>query len=165
MTFTRASHLTAGLPRLLSAARPPAAAHLSACADHPALGLILDSFHTLCLGDDLSGLAEAVPAEKLFFVQLADAPRLSMDPLSWSRHHRSFPGQGELPVAEFLRGTLAAGYRGPLSLEIFNDEFRSAPARRIATEITRRGGVPLLLGAAWFIAQARRQRALWETAS
>jgi hypothetical protein len=40
-----------------------------------------------------------------------------------------------------------------------------APARRIATEITRRGGTPLLLGAAWFIAQARQQRALWETAS
>jgi hypothetical protein len=40
-----------------------------------------------------------------------------------------------------------------------------APARRIATEITRRGGTPLLLGAAWFIAQARRQRELWETAS
>ena len=80
------------------------------------------------------GLAEAVPAEKLFFVQLADAPRLSMDPLSWSRHFRSFPGQGELPVAEFLRDVLAAGYRGPLSLEIFNDEFRSAPARRIARD-------------------------------
>ncbi|WP_375773458.1 shikimate dehydrogenase [Archangium gephyra] len=40
-----------------------------------------------------------------------------------------------------------------------------APGRRIATEITRRGGTPLLLGAAWFIAQARQQRALWETAS
>jgi 4-hydroxyphenylpyruvate dioxygenase len=103
-------------------------------ADHPALGLILDSFHTLALGDDLRGLAGAVPAEKLFFVQLADAPRLSMDPLSWSRHFRSFPGQGELPVAEFLRDVLAAGYRGPLSLEIFNDEFRSAPARRIARD-------------------------------
>jgi 4-hydroxyphenylpyruvate dioxygenase len=103
-------------------------------ADHPALGLILDSFHTLCLGDDLTGLAEAVPAEKLFFIQLADAPRLSMDPLSWSRHHRSFPGQGDLPVAGFLRDVLAAGYRGPLSLEIFNDEFRSAPARRIARD-------------------------------
>jgi 4-hydroxyphenylpyruvate dioxygenase len=103
-------------------------------AGHPALGLILDSFHTLALGDDLAGLAEAVPAEKLFFLQLADAPRLSMDPLSWSRHHRSFPGQGELPVAEFLRDVLAAGYTGPLSLEIFNDEFRSAPARRIARD-------------------------------
>jgi 4-hydroxyphenylpyruvate dioxygenase len=103
-------------------------------ADHPALGLILDTFHTCALGDDLSGLAETVPAEKLFFVQLADAPRLSMDPLSWSRHFRSFPGQGELPVAEFLRDVLAAGYRGPLSLEIFNDEFRSAPSRRIARD-------------------------------
>ncbi|MBR0671255.1 bifunctional sugar phosphate isomerase/epimerase/4-hydroxyphenylpyruvate dioxygenase family protein [Neoroseomonas soli] len=103
-------------------------------ADHPALGLILDSFHTLALGDDLAGLSATVPAEKLFFVQLADAPRLSMDPLSWSRHFRSFPGQGELPVPAFLREVLAAGYAGPLSLEVFNDEFRTAPARRIARD-------------------------------
>ncbi len=103
-------------------------------ADHPALGLCLDSFHTLSLGDDLSGLADMVPKEKLFFLQLADAPRLSMDVLSWSRHHRLFPGQGELPVTEFLRDLLAAGYDGPLSLEIFNDEFRAAPARRIARD-------------------------------
>ena len=103
-------------------------------ADHPALGLILDSFHTLCLGDDLAGLAGTIPAEKLFFVQLADAPRLTMDPLSWSRHHRLFPGQGELPVPGFLRDALAAGYAGPLSLEVFNDEFRTAPSRRIARD-------------------------------
>ena len=61
-------------------------------ADHPALGLVLDSFHTLALGDTLDGL-DAVPADKLFFVQLADAPRLSMDVLSWSRHYRIFPGR------------------------------------------------------------------------
>ncbi len=103
-------------------------------ADHPALGLCLDSFHTLALGDDLDGLATTVPAEKLFFLQLADAPKLTMDPLSWSRHHRLFPGQGELPVAGFLTALLAAGYAGPLSLEIFNDEFRAAPSRRIARD-------------------------------
>lgn len=40
-----------------------------------------------------------------------------------------------------------------------------APARRIAHDIRRRGGTPVLLGAAWFIAQARRQRALWETST
>lgn len=39
-----------------------------------------------------------------------------------------------------------------------------APGRRIASEVRRRGGVPVRLGAAWFIAQARRQRELWETA-
>jgi hypothetical protein len=40
-----------------------------------------------------------------------------------------------------------------------------APGRRIAKEISRRGGTPVMLGAAWFIAQARRQRELWETAT
>lgn len=106
-------------------------------ADHPALGLVLDSFHTLALGEDLAGLAESVPGEKIFFLQLADAPRLAMDVLSWSRHHRVFPGQGELPVAPFLREVLRAGYAGPLSLEVFNDEFRGAPARRTARDAMR----------------------------
>jgi len=102
-------------------------------ADHPALGLVADSFHTLAIGDDHAGLS-AVPANRLFLVQLADAPKLTMDPLSWSRHFRSFPGQGELPVAGFLRSVLATGYVGPISLEIFNDEFRIAPARLTARD-------------------------------
>lgn len=102
-------------------------------ADHVALGLILDSFHTLAVDDDLDSIAE-VPSDKLFFVQLADAPRLAMDVLSWSRHFRNFPGQGELPVARFVHDVLAAGYRGPLSLEVFNDEFRAAPARLMARD-------------------------------
>jgi 4-hydroxyphenylpyruvate dioxygenase len=102
-------------------------------ADHPALGLILDSFHTLVVGDEPGGIT-AVPAEKLFFVQLADAPRLTMDPLSLSRHFRNFPGQGQLPVAEFLRAVYATGYCGHLSLEIFNNDFRAAPARATARD-------------------------------
>ena len=40
-----------------------------------------------------------VPAEKLFFLQLADAPQLRMDVLQWSRHHRLFPGQGAFDLA------------------------------------------------------------------
>lgn len=40
-----------------------------------------------------------------------------------------------------------------------------APGRRIAHLIRQRGGTPVLLGAAWFIAQAREQRALWESSS
>jgi 4-hydroxyphenylpyruvate dioxygenase len=102
-------------------------------AAHPALGLIVDSFHTLSLGDDPSGIAQ-LPAEKLFFVQMADAPRLSMDVLSWSRHFRNFPGQGDLDVTGFMRAVLASGYTGPLSLEVFNDDFRSAPARFVARD-------------------------------
>ena len=102
-------------------------------ADHAALGLIVDSFHTLAVGDDPAGLAD-LPGERIFFVQLADAPRVSMDVLSWSRHFRNFPGQGELPVGAFLREVLDSGYRGPVSLEIFNDDFRAAPAQLIARD-------------------------------
>jgi len=102
-------------------------------AGHPALGLIVDSFHTLALGDDPAGLAD-VPGERIFFVQLADAPALSMDVLSWSRHHRSFPYQGDLPLDGFVGAVLASGYQGPLSLEVFNDHFRAAPARMIARD-------------------------------
>ena len=102
-------------------------------AGHPALGLIVDSFHTLALRDDPAGLAD-VPGDRIFYVQLADAPLLSLDVLSWSRHHRSFPGQGDLPVDGFVRAVLASGYAGPLSLEVFNDHFRAAPARAIARD-------------------------------
>ncbi len=39
-----------------------------------------------------------------------------------------------------------------------------APGRAIARTIAARGGEPLRLGPRWFIAQARRQRTLWESA-
>jgi 4-hydroxyphenylpyruvate dioxygenase len=107
--------------------------HIVQLAAHPALGLILDSFHTLCLDDDPAPIAD-LPGDRIFFVQLADAPRLAMDVLSWSRHFRNFPGQGALDVAGFLRHTLASGYAGPISLEVFNDDFRAAPARLVARD-------------------------------
>jgi 4-hydroxyphenylpyruvate dioxygenase len=102
-------------------------------ADHPALGLIVDSFHTLARGDDFSGIAR-VPGEKIFFVQMADAPKLSMDVLNWGRHFRNFPGQGDLDVTGFMRAVLASGYQGPLSLEVFSDDFRASPARVVARD-------------------------------
>lgn len=105
-------------------------------ADHPALGLCLDSFHILSRGSDPAGIRE-IPGDKLFFLQLADAPDLQMDVLSWSRHHRLFPGQGAFDLPAFLGHVLAAGYRGPLSLEVFNDVFRQADPRRAAVDARR----------------------------
>lgn len=105
-------------------------------ADHPHLGLILDSFHTLALKDDWRAIA-ALPGDRIFFVQLADAPWVSTDPLTHSRHYRCFPGQGDFEVAGFLGAVLDAGYTGPISLEVFNDEFRAAPARANAGDAKR----------------------------
>ncbi len=101
--------------------------------DHPALGVLLDSFHTLSLKGDPSGIAN-IPGDKIFFVQMADAPVLAMDVLEWSRHFRCFPGQGEFDLPGFLAPILKSGYTGPLSLEIFNDGFRAAPPRANAAD-------------------------------
>ena len=92
-------------------------------ADHPAVGVCLDSFHVLSRGHDPAGIAD-IPADKIFYLQLADAPALTMDVLSWSRHHRLFPGEGTFDLVGFVAQVLATGYDGPLSLEVFNDTFR-----------------------------------------
>ncbi|MFF5291454.1 sugar phosphate isomerase/epimerase and 4-hydroxyphenylpyruvate domain-containing protein [Paractinoplanes globisporus] len=105
-------------------------------ADHPALGLCLDSFHVLSRSAALEGIAR-LPGDRIFFLQLADAPRLGMDVLQWSRHHRLFPLQGGLDLVGFTAAVLATGYTGPLSLEVFNDVFRQADPHRTAVDARR----------------------------
>lgn len=102
-------------------------------ADHPNVGLILDSFHTLARRIDPDTI-RAIPGDRIFFVQLADAPAIDMDLLYWSRHFRNMPGEGDLDVTRFMRAILATGYAGPLSLEIFNDQFRSGLPRLVAQD-------------------------------
>lgn len=102
-------------------------------ADHPAVGLVLDSFHVLARGTDLSAV-RSIPPERIFLVQMADAPKLDMDYLSWSRHYRCFPGQGDLPIDDFMLALHATGFDGLLSLEIFNDRFRAGSARSVAVD-------------------------------
>jgi 4-hydroxyphenylpyruvate dioxygenase len=104
--------------------------------DHPNLGTCLDSFHILSRGSDLAAIRD-IPGEKIFFLQLADAPVIAMDVLQWSRHYRCFPGQGGFDLAGFMGHVRAAGYDGPLSLEVFNDHFRQADPERIAVDAMR----------------------------
>ncbi|MES2443212.1 MAG: TIM barrel protein [Pseudomonadota bacterium] len=101
--------------------------------DHPALGLILDSFHSLVRKVPSSSIGDIDPA-KLFLVQIADAPWLDMDFLSWSRHFRNMPGQGDLPVADFAAEIFRIGFEGYWSLEIFNDRFRAGSASGVALD-------------------------------
>ena len=102
-------------------------------ADHSAVGLVLDSFHIFARNTDL-GAIRNVPKEKLFLIQMADAPRLDMDYLSWGRHYRTFPGQGDFAIGAFTDALLATGFDGLLSLEIFNDQFRAGSARSVAID-------------------------------
>jgi 4-hydroxyphenylpyruvate dioxygenase len=97
------------------------------------VGLILDSFHTLARKIDPASI-RSIPGDRIFFLQLADAPRIDMDLLYWSRHFRNMPGEGDLPLVDFVRAVIATGYAGPLSLEIFNDQFRGGSFKAIAVD-------------------------------
>ena len=112
------------------------AARIVRLADHPRIGLCLDSFHILSKGHSPEAI-ETIPAEKIFFVQMADAPLLSMDVLSWSRHHRVFPGEGGFDLGAFMAHLVRTGYDGPVSLEIFNDTFRQADPLETAIDARR----------------------------
>jgi 4-hydroxyphenylpyruvate dioxygenase len=102
-------------------------------ADHRNIGLILDSFHTLARRIDPNSI-RSIPGDRIFIVQLADAPQIEMDLLYWSRHFRNMPGEGDLPVTDFMRAVAATGYAGTLSLEVFNDQFRGGSPRSIAVD-------------------------------
>ncbi|HZV08635.1 MAG TPA: TIM barrel protein, partial [Novosphingobium sp.] len=101
--------------------------------DHPHVGIILDSYHSLSRRIPSDSI-RAIPGHKITFVQLADAPLLDMDLLYWSRHFRNLPGQGGFDLPAYVAEILRTGYDGPLSLEIFNDRFRSHSPRMVAED-------------------------------
>jgi 4-hydroxyphenylpyruvate dioxygenase len=101
--------------------------------DHAAVGLVLDAFSSLAPGIPIDSL-NSIRHDKLFHVQIADAPKLAMDPLSWSRHFRCMPGQGDLPLIEYVGALRRMGYDGVLSLEIFNDRFRAGSTTEVALD-------------------------------
>lgn len=88
------------------------------------------------LAGSLASLARTVPGDRIFFFQCGDAELVSpaafhppADPstpalLPWSRNHRLYPLEqslgGYMPVELVAAAVLATGYKGPMSLEVFN---------------------------------------------
>ena len=102
-------------------------------AGHPAVGLTLNSFHSCARAIPTDSILTIDPA-RIFLVQLADAPRLDMNLRQWYRHYSNMPGQGDLPIRDYVAALLRIGYDGPLSLEIFNDRFRAGSSGVVAKD-------------------------------
>lgn len=87
----------------------PATLELIRQVGHPNLGFIFDTMHagrTGVTADDV----RAVPPELIGYIQLCDAPRgqadyAFLDPgyMDEAMHERMAPGDGEMPLAEYLR--------------------------------------------------------------
>ena len=95
-------------------------------------GIVVDPYHIFTRGrtaEDLNG----IPVERLSVVQLCDAvlPVAANDYLQRARHHRLFPGKGNLPLGQLIRKLEQLGYTGPIGLEIYNDQYLREPVDEI----------------------------------
>ena len=102
-------------------------------ANHPHLGLILDSFHTLSLRDDPSASRRS-PAKSLF-MQLATR-RCWQWTCAMGAALRCFPGQGQSDLEDFSSRSCCRLYRSDVA-GIFNDLFGRRP--HVAPPSTRCG--------------------------
>ncbi|MFI5614221.1 sugar phosphate isomerase/epimerase family protein [Amycolatopsis sp. NPDC051903] len=90
--------------------------------DSPFLGIAVDSYHLWWDPLLAAGLRRA--GSRIAAVQLADwvVPEPGLLP------PRGLPGEGVVPLREFVKLTREAGYRGALEIEVLGDRFRSLPA-------------------------------------
>jgi len=99
---------------------PAEALAIVEAAGHPALGIMVDTFHCHKSGvgpDDVAHL----PGERLLIVHINDSEDLPPEQLTDA--HRLYPGLGVLPLDGYLSALRDVGYEGFLSVELFRPEY------------------------------------------
>lgn len=100
--------------------------------DHPNIGLVLDSFHVFAMDLPLKDIAR-IDKSKIFMVEVSDFPKGKFpDYVELSRGYRLVPGEGHLPLGDFVQAVRETGYDGTLSLEVFNAYYKTLPVQALA---------------------------------
>jgi sugar phosphate isomerase/epimerase len=91
-------------------------------ADHPSLGVLVDVLHLVRTAGRAADLAQ-VPPGRAPYVQICDAHSLApfADEAAYeyeARHDRAMPGQGALPLTEFVQACAARSDIGAMSVEV-----------------------------------------------
>jgi sugar phosphate isomerase/epimerase len=101
-------------------------------ADRDNGGLMLDTWHFIRSG----GVPEAlrkVPGDKIFAVQLADAPAAPEGAIfDETLRKRRPPGEGDGQLVELVRTLDAIGCTAPLGVEVFSERLGALPVEDIA---------------------------------
>jgi len=102
-------------------------------AGHPNVGLAIDTFHVLARGTSREPF-DKIPGDKIFLVQLSDYLWDLDDLIETARHRRVFPSEGNhnAAIVELVGRIERAGYRGPYSFDVVNDDYAHLPATAVA---------------------------------
>lgn len=108
----------------------PIGVDLVEAVDHPACGLVLDSWHVFRAGTTLDELAKCLSPEILFGVELDDAiDEIGGTLFEDTINNRRLCGEGAFPLVDFVATMRAVGYDGPWGVEIISEEHRARPLR------------------------------------
>jgi len=92
---------------------------IDATKDHN-VGLVIDAFHFYVGGSTWESL-EGLDPSQLFIVHLDDAEQRPRGALTDA--HRLLPGDGIIPLREFIQRLQRIGYAGVYSIELFRPEY------------------------------------------
>ena len=94
------------------------------------LCLVVDTFHHFRGSNDWAQL-DAMPGERVMMIQFCDAAAVPIGDgyLDETMHHRMAPGEGGLPLVDFVRTMDRVGARGSYAVEVLSSELATlAPA-------------------------------------
>lgn len=119
--------------------------------NHPAGGLVVDSWHVKRGGTDYADLVSILDIDKVFVVELADGASLPRGDL-WNdaTNHRLSPGEGELDLGRFVAEMHRAGWRGVWGVEVISERQRRMDVAQAVLE-THRATVRVLRAAEAFL--------------
>ena len=99
-------------------------------AAHPSACFLLDVYHIFKGGSDFEGLA-MVSGSRMHNFHVNDYPA-SPPRDTISDAHRVYPGDGVAPLSRIFRILRDSGYRGAVSLELFNRDYWKQDALEVA---------------------------------
>lgn len=106
---------------------------------NPHGGLAVDTWHVARGGTSPRELAEILPLEYVFIVELADAHRhVAGTLLDDSYDRRQMPGDGDLDTAGFVAAFHDIGWRKHWGVEILSDQLRSLPIEQGVLQVRKK---------------------------
>jgi len=101
---------------------------LDIAEQHPAeaVGVVIDTFHVFWDPEAFAGIERA--GDRIVSFQICDWPVPLPDVLLG----RVLPGDGVIDIAAYDAAVTAAGYTGPIEVEVFNESIWALPGAEVA---------------------------------
>ena len=114
------------------------AVHIALLSGEANAQVIPDTFHMFLTEDSPNGLALLNP-DMITIFQFADAEKnLSPSNAKGLDKHRVLPGDGQINLVSYLKPLKKIGYKGCISLELYNPEYRKREPKAFLAEALRK---------------------------